>query len=52
MMTIRIVPHQPASILATIPNELMFLMFSMLPWAVPHAGQQQQQHDQHDLEQQ
>jgi hypothetical protein len=31
MMTIRLVDHQPASVLALIPNELMFLIFWFLP---------------------
>jgi hypothetical protein len=31
MMTLRLVDHQPMSILAEIPNELMFLVFEMLP---------------------
>jgi hypothetical protein len=32
MMTIRLVEHQPSSMLAMIPNELMFLVFSFLAW--------------------
>jgi hypothetical protein len=32
MLTIRQLEHQPASVLAMMPNELMFLIFSYLPW--------------------
>jgi hypothetical protein len=34
MMTIRIVEHTPACVLSWLPNELMFLIFSFLPWNV------------------
>jgi hypothetical protein len=32
VMTIRLVDHQPSSMLMLLPNELMFLIFSFLPW--------------------
>jgi hypothetical protein len=32
MLTLRLVPHEPASILCLIPNELMFQIFWYLPW--------------------
>ena len=34
MMTIRVVEHQPSSVLAWMPNELMFLVFAMMPMVV------------------
>jgi hypothetical protein len=34
MMTIRLASdHQPSAVLMAIPNELMFLIFSFLPWS-------------------
>jgi hypothetical protein len=32
MMLLRIVEHQPSSILMLLPNEIMFELFSFIPW--------------------
>jgi hypothetical protein len=32
MVALRCIEHEPASILMQIPNELLFLIFSFLPW--------------------
>jgi hypothetical protein len=39
-MTIHIVEHEPSSIMNLLPNELMFYIFWMLPFACSNAGHQ------------
>jgi hypothetical protein len=38
MLMIRTIDHQPNNILALLPNELMFVIFSFLPMALEHYG--------------
>jgi hypothetical protein len=46
IMTIRMIEHKPGSILASIPVEMMFEIFSYLPICEDEAQDQQQQQQQ------